>query len=189
MNARQRAVKRAFDVVVAAVVLVGTMPLMALIALAVVVESPGSIFYRAERVGFRGRRLRMLKFRKMPPQAKGIGLTLHGDGRLTRVGALLAKTRLDELPQFWHVLRGEMSLIGPRPEEVWLVQRYGETERFRLQMRPGLTGPMQVHGRGELTFQERLAVEREYVENYNFDKDVRILLRTVSTILRARGAY
>ena len=106
MNARQRAIKRGFDVAVATVVLVGTMPLMALVALAVVIESPGSIFYRAERVGFRGRRLRMLKFRKMPPQAKGIGLTLHGDARLTRIGALMAKTRIDELPQFWHVLRG-----------------------------------------------------------------------------------
>ena len=77
-----------------------------------------------------------------------------------------------------------MSLVGPRPEEVWLVKRYGETERFRLEMRPGITGPMQVHGRGELTFQERLAVEREYVENYRFEKDVRILMRTVSTIFR-----
>ena len=82
-----------------------------------------------------------------------------------------------------------MSLVGPRPEEVWLVQRYGETERFRLEMRPGITGPMQVHGRGELTFQERLAVEREYVENYRFEKDVRILMRTVSTIFRGHGAY
>ncbi|HYO95935.1 MAG TPA: sugar transferase, partial [Polyangiaceae bacterium] len=79
--------------------------------------------------------------------------------------------------------------VGPRPEEAWLVERYGETERFRLAMRPGVTGPMQVHGRGELTFQERLAVEREYVENYSFDKDLRILMRTVSAISRAHGAY
>ena len=77
-----------------------------------------------------------------------------------------------------NVLRGEMSLVGPRPEEVWLVERYNEAERFRLDMRPGITGPMQVHGRGELTFQERLAVEREYVENYSIRKDAKILLRT-----------
>ena len=80
-----------------------------------------------------------------------------------------------------------MSLVGPRPEEVWLVERYGETQRFRLEMRPGITGPMQVHGRGELSFQERIAVEREYVENYSLRKDAEILFRTVSAIFR--GAY
>ena len=108
---------------------------------------------------------------------------------MTRVGRVLRRTSLDELPQLFNVLRGDMSLVGPRPEELWLVERYGETQRFRLQMRPGLTGPMQVHGRGELNFQERLAIEREYVENYSIRKDIKILLRTVSTILGARGAY
>jgi lipopolysaccharide/colanic/teichoic acid biosynthesis glycosyltransferase len=82
-----------------------------------------------------------------------------------------------------------MSLVGPRPEETWLVERYSETVRFRLDMRPGMTGPMQIHGRGELTFQERLAVEREYVENYSFWKDLRILARTVSVVTRGRGAF
>ena len=82
-----------------------------------------------------------------------------------------------------------MSLVGPRPEETWLVERYGEAERFRLDMRPGMTGPMQVHGRGELTFQERVAVEREYVENYSIRKDVMILLRTVSAVVRGKGAF
>jgi lipopolysaccharide/colanic/teichoic acid biosynthesis glycosyltransferase len=114
---------------------------------------------------------------------------VRGDPRVTRVGRFLRRTSLDELPQLFNVLRGDMSLVGPRPEEVWLVKRYGETQRFRLEMRPGLTGPMQIHGRGELDFQERMAVEREYVENYSLRKDVRILLRTVSTIFRGRGAY
>jgi lipopolysaccharide/colanic/teichoic acid biosynthesis glycosyltransferase len=82
-----------------------------------------------------------------------------------------------------------MSLVGPRPEETWLVDRYKESERFRLLMRPGLTGPMQVHGRGDLTFAERLAVEREYVENYTLRKDLQILLRTFSAIVRGAGAY
>jgi lipopolysaccharide/colanic/teichoic acid biosynthesis glycosyltransferase len=114
---------------------------------------------------------------------------LRKDPRVTRVGRFLRRTSIDELPQLFNVLKGDMSLIGPRPEELWLVERYSETQRFRLEMRPGLTGPMQVHGRGELTFQERLAVEREYVENYTFDKDLRISLRTISTIFGARGAY
>jgi lipopolysaccharide/colanic/teichoic acid biosynthesis glycosyltransferase len=114
---------------------------------------------------------------------------LRRDPRVTRVGRFLRRTSLDELPQLFNVLKGDMSLVGPRPEELWLVERYGETERFRLEMRPGITGPMQVHGRGQLTFQERLAVEREYVENYSLKKDLRILLRTVGVILRAAGAY
>jgi lipopolysaccharide/colanic/teichoic acid biosynthesis glycosyltransferase len=198
MNARQRAVKRAFDVVVAAVVLVVTMPLMALIALAVVVESPGSIFYRAERVGFRGRRLRMLKFRKMPPQAKGIGLTLHGDGRLTRVGALLAKTRLDELPQFWHVLRGEMSLIGPRPESPEFVARRGEDYDEILRVRPGIAGLSQLAFAEEggilrrddpvahyvaRIFPQKCSIDRLYVRQGSLGMDVRILLWTVATVV------
>jgi lipopolysaccharide/colanic/teichoic acid biosynthesis glycosyltransferase len=198
MNARQRAVKRAFDVVVAAVVLVGTMPLMALIALAVVVESPGPIFYRAERVGFRGRRLRMLKFRKMPPQAKGIGLTLHGDARLTRVGALLAKTRMDELPQFWHVLRGEMSLIGPRPESPEFVARRGEDYDQILRVRPGIAGLSQLAFAEEggilqpddpvahyvtRIFPQKCSIDRFYVRQGSLGMDARILFWTVATVL------
>ena len=111
------AVKRLIEIVVAAMILLLSAPLVGLLALAIVLESPGGVFYRAERVGFRGKPLRMLKFRKMHREAVGGPLTAHGDGRLTRVGAVLTRTRLDELPQFWHVLRGEMSLIGPRPED------------------------------------------------------------------------
>jgi lipopolysaccharide/colanic/teichoic acid biosynthesis glycosyltransferase len=114
---------------------------------------------------------------------------LREDPRVTKVGRFLRRTSLDELPQLFNVLKGDMSLVGPRPEEMWLVERYGETQRFRLQMRPGLTGPMQVHGRGELNFQERLAVEREYVENYSPRKDLKILMRTIWTIWRGPGAY
>ncbi len=114
---------------------------------------------------------------------------LRDDPRVTRLGRFLRQTSLDELPQLINVVRGDMSLVGPRPEALWLVERYSETERFRLEMRPGITGPMQVHGRGELTFQERLAVEREYVENYSLRKDVKILMRTVSAVVRARGAF
>jgi lipopolysaccharide/colanic/teichoic acid biosynthesis glycosyltransferase len=112
-----------------------------------------------------------------------------GDPRVTRAGRLLRRTSLDELPQLVNVLVGEMSIVGPRPEDVRLVQRYDDAAMIRLEARPGITGPMQVHGRGDLTFEERLSVEREYVENYSIGKDLRLLLRTASAVFTGRGAY
>lgn len=195
-------VKRAIDVVLSALVLVVLSPLMLLIALAVKLDSRGSALFKQLRAGRRGRPFRILKFRTMCQDAEErisevVSLEnlsepmfkVRDDPRVTRVGRFLRRTSLDELPQLINVLRGEMSLVGPRPEEIWLVERYGETERFRLEMRPGLTGPMQVHGRGELNFQERMAVEREYVENYSLRKDLKILLRTAVTVLRPKGAF
>jgi exopolysaccharide biosynthesis polyprenyl glycosylphosphotransferase len=196
------AMKRAMDVVVSAAGIVVLAPLMLVMAIAVRLDSRGPSLFRQMRAGRDGRPFRMWKFRTMCHDAeKRVSevisiddlrepmFKLRADPRVTRVGRYLRRTSLDELPQLFNVLRGDMSLVGPRPEEVWLVERYGETQRFRLQMRPGLTGPMQVHGRGELNFQERLAVEREYVENYSLRKDLKILLRTGSAIFRANGAY
>ncbi|MBD0282486.1 MAG: sugar transferase [Thermoleophilaceae bacterium] len=196
------AFKRAIDIVVSAVGLVLLAPLMLAIALLVRLDSRGPALFTQLRAGRHGEPFRILKFRTMCHDApervsevvpvdelKEPMFKLRRDPRVTRVGRFLRRTSLDELPQLLNVLRGSMSLVGPRPEELWLVERYGETERFRLAMRPGLTGPMQVHGRGELTFQERMAVEREYVENYSLKKDLRILLRTISATFRADGAY
>ena len=196
------AIKRALDVVVSAAALVVLVPLLVLIAIAVRLDSRGPALFTQLRAGRHGRPFRILKFRTMCQDAEErisevIAVDeldepmfkLREDPRVTRVGRFLRRTSLDELPQLFNVLRGDMSLVGPRPEEVWLVERYGETQRFRLQMRPGLTGPMQVHGRGQLNFQERMAVEREYVENYSLRKDIKILFRTGSAILGARGAY
>jgi lipopolysaccharide/colanic/teichoic acid biosynthesis glycosyltransferase len=196
------AMKRAMDIVVAAAGIVVLAPLMLVIAIAVRLDSRGPSLFRQMRAGRDAEPFRMWKFRTMCHDAEErvsevISVDelaepmfkLREDPRVTRVGRYLRRTSLDELPQLFNVLRGDMSLVGPRPEEVWLVERYGETQRFRLQMRPGLTGPMQVHGRGELNFQERLAVEREYVENYSLRKDLKIMLRTGSAIFRANGAY
>jgi lipopolysaccharide/colanic/teichoic acid biosynthesis glycosyltransferase len=196
------AFKRAIDIVVSAVGIVLLAPLMVVIALLVRLDSRGTALFRQLRAGRHGEPFKILKFRTMCHDApervsevvaveelKEPMYKLRRDPRVTRVGRFLRRTSLDELPQLFNVLRGHMSLIGPRPEELWLVERYSETERFRLAMRPGLTGPMQVHGRGELTFQERMAIEREYVENYSLKKDLRILLRTVSATFRADGAY
>jgi exopolysaccharide biosynthesis polyprenyl glycosylphosphotransferase len=196
------AIKRTVDIVLAAVGIVVLAPLMFVIAVCVRLTSRGPALFRQVRAGRNGEPFRILKFRTMcrdaeerisevisPDELDEPMFKLRKDPRVTRIGRFLRRTSLDELPQLLNVLKGDMSLVGPRPEELWLVERYGETQRFRLQMRPGLTGPMQVHGRGELNFQERLAVEREYVENYSIRKDLKILLRTVSTIWRAKGAY
>jgi len=196
------ALKRVADVVLSAVGIVILAPLMLVIAFAVRFTSRGPALFRQVRAGRDGKPFKILKFRTMchdaeerisevisPDELAEPMFKLREDPRVTKVGRYLRRTSLDELPQLLNVLRGDMSLVGPRPEELWLVERYGETQRFRLQMRPGLTGPMQVHGRGELNFQERLAVEREYVENYSIRKDLKILLRTVLVVWRGPGAY
>jgi lipopolysaccharide/colanic/teichoic acid biosynthesis glycosyltransferase len=138
------AIKRAIDLAIAAPALVVLSPLFGAIALLVVLDSPGPVFYRARRVGYRGQPLAMLKFRKMHRTAEGAELTLAGDERLTRVGAWLARTKLDELPQLWHVLRGEMSLVGPRPEAPSFVARFPIEYEAILSTRPGLTGYTQL---------------------------------------------
>ena len=114
---------------------------------------------------------------------------LSADPRVTRVGRFLRRLSLDELPQLWNVLRGEMSIVGPRPEQVELVERYRPEHRFRLSVKPGITGPMQVFGRGDLTFHERLAVELDYIENVSLARDLRILVETVPVALKGSGAY
>jgi lipopolysaccharide/colanic/teichoic acid biosynthesis glycosyltransferase len=194
--------KRGMDIVVSAAGLVVTAPVMIVIAVLIRIDSRGPALFKQLRAGRHGEPFRFLKFRTMCRDAeerisevlaveemKEPMYKLRRDPRVTKVGRFLRRTSLDELPQLFNVLRGDMSLVGPRPEELWLVERYSEPERFRLDVRPGITGPMQVHGRGQLSFQERLAVEREYVENYSLKKDLRILLRTAGAIFRADGAY
>jgi exopolysaccharide biosynthesis polyprenyl glycosylphosphotransferase len=196
------ALKRGVDVTLSAVGLVLLAPLFLAIAAAVRLDSPGRALFMQRRAGQSGAPFSMFKFRTMVHNAEeriaevlAIDrldepmFKIRDDPRVTGVGGFLRKTSLDELPQLINVLRGDMSLVGPRPEEAWLVERYSEAVRFRLNMRPGMTGPMQIHGRGELNFQERLAVEREYVENYSFWKDLRILVRTVSVVVRGDGAF
>jgi lipopolysaccharide/colanic/teichoic acid biosynthesis glycosyltransferase len=114
---------------------------------------------------------------------------LRNDPRVTRIGRILRRTSLDEVPQFINVLKGEMSLVGPRPEQVEIVERYRPEHRFRLAVKPGITGPMQVYGRGVLTFEERLAVERDYIEGLSVRRDLAILALTLYAILSGRGAF
>jgi lipopolysaccharide/colanic/teichoic acid biosynthesis glycosyltransferase len=136
--------KRALDVLVAVIALLALLPAFALIALAIKLDSPGPVFHRVRRVGYGGRPFPMLKFRKMHAGAAPIPLTAAGDPRLTRFGAFLTRTRVDELPQLWHVLRGEMSLIGPRPEDPRFVALHASDYDRILSVRPGITGITQL---------------------------------------------
>jgi exopolysaccharide biosynthesis polyprenyl glycosylphosphotransferase len=196
------ALKRCLDVALATVVLACALPLLLLVALATLLDSGRPVFFRQTRGGERGRRFEMLKFRTMVKDAEAMlpelvpfeeldapMFKLKRDPRVTRVGRLLRRTSVDELPQLVNVLRGEMSIVGPRPEQLDLVERYAPEHRFRLEVKPGITGPMQVYGRGELTFDERLAVEREYVENLSLARDIRIVLMTLPAVFGRRGAY
>jgi exopolysaccharide biosynthesis polyprenyl glycosylphosphotransferase len=194
--------KRAFDTAVAVGGLILASPLFVLVGLATLLDSGRPIFFRQTRAGERGRPFQMLKFRTMVRDAETMlaelvpfeelespMFKLKADPRVTRVGRLLRRTSIDELPQLINVLRGEMSIVGPRPEQLDLVDRYAPEHQFRLQIKPGITGPMQVYGRGELTFDERLAVEREYVENLSLARDLRILVMTLPAVFGRRGAF
>jgi lipopolysaccharide/colanic/teichoic acid biosynthesis glycosyltransferase len=194
--------KRTLDICVSSVALVLLAPLFALIAIAIRIDSPGAALFRQRRAGKDGNPFEVLKFRTMVADAEErlpdvVELDElcepvykpRDDPRVTRIGRLLRRMSIDELPQLINVLEGEMSLVGPRPEMLHMVDRYELEHRFRLAVRPGLTGPMQVFGRGELTFAERLAVERDYIENQSIGRDMRILAMTVSTVLRGTGAF
>src|SRR3954453_23641035 len=137
-------IKRTFDIMVSVLLLFVVLPIIAVVVLAIKLDSPGPVFYQARRIGYRGRPLRMLKFRKMHDLATGSALTTAGDHRFTRVGEWLARLKLDELPQLWNVLRGQMSLIGPRPEDPSFVALHAEDFVDILQVKPGVTGLSQL---------------------------------------------
>ena len=194
--------KGAVDYLGAGVALMLLSPALAALALLVRLDSPGPIFHRRRVLARGGHAFDAFKFRTMVVDADAVlardpvlkaqfaaGYKLKGDPRVTRVGRFLRRTSLDELPQLLNVLRGEMSLVGPRmivPDEAW---RYGEFRHALLSVKPGITGPWQVAGRGDLPYAERVRLSEAYVRNYSFWLDVRILVRTVHVVLRGRGAY
>jgi lipopolysaccharide/colanic/teichoic acid biosynthesis glycosyltransferase len=184
--------KRALDVAGATVGLTLSAPLLAASAIAVRLEDAGPVLFRQERVGLEGRPFEVLKLRTMIVDAhtQGAGYAVdRGDSRITRIGRLLRKTSIDELPQLWNVLRGEMSLVGPRPTLAYQVERYTERQRRRLEVKPGLTGWAQVNGRASLSWPERIELDVWYVEHRSLALDLRILLRTVSVLLRPGVVY
>ena len=202
MELYRRGGKRLLDIVGASAGLLVASPILLLAAVAIRLDSPGPVFHRAVRVGRGGRKFQFLKLRSMRVgaeelrglllhlnQAQGPAFKLHDDPRVTRVGRILRKTSLDELPQLWHVLRGDMSLVGPRPPFPEEVERYEPWMLRRLSVRPGLTCLWQVSGRSDLPFDEWMRLDLEYVDRYSFPLDVSILLRTIPAVLSARGAY
>jgi len=207
--------KRVLDLALGVPLSILALPLLAVIAVAIRLDSPGPSLFIQRRAGIGGSGFRILKFRTMVCDAERrideIGfdfdalseeeaqrtragglppkLKLPTDPRLTSLGKRLRRFSLDELPQLLNVVKGEMSLVGPRPELVDAARLYGPEEQFRLSVKPGLTGPMQVYGRGEIHWDERLALEREYIENLSLGRDLRLIAMTAAVVLRGRGAY
>ncbi len=185
-------IRRTVDIVVSACVLLLASPLLALAAIAIRLESAGHPIYRQRRAGLDGRPFDVLKLRTMVNGAEHIcaGLAVNvNDSRITRVGAFLRRTSLDELPNLLNVLRGEMSLIGPRPTLPVQVEQYTARQRGRLRIKPGITGWAQVNGRTSLPWSERIELDLYYIANRSLLLDLRILWRTVAIVLGGSGMY
>ncbi|HET7743266.1 MAG TPA: sugar transferase [Gaiellaceae bacterium] len=197
---RYRFVKRAFDLAVGLLSLVIVLPVFAICALAIRLDSPGNVIFAQMRTGRDGRPFRMYKFRTMVSNAEELKSTLAhlnvlpppdfkiiNDPRITRVGRFLRKTSLDELPQVINLIKGEMSLVGPRPTS-FAPSTYDLWHTRRLEVTPGITGLWQVDGRNETTFDERLRLDIEYIETMSFVVDLKILWRTLPAVFKGEGA-
>jgi lipopolysaccharide/colanic/teichoic acid biosynthesis glycosyltransferase len=198
-----RVLKRGFDLAVSCASLIVLAPLFACIALAIRLDSPGSAIFRQPRRGRDGSEFRILKFRTMRAGAEASrGDVLHlnevdgplfkvkgDDPRVTRIGSFLRRTSLDELPQLWNVLRGDMSLVGPRPFVLYEADKITGWARGRLDMTPGITGLWQVLGRNDMPFDDMVKLDYLYVTNWSLSWDLKILCQTIPVVLGRRGAY
>jgi exopolysaccharide biosynthesis polyprenyl glycosylphosphotransferase len=198
----QRILKRVFDVAASLLLLLVLSPLMILIAILIKLESPGPVFFFQERIGEHGRHFKMIKFRSMyqdadrrwkeVAQRDEAGNLIHkqrNDPRITAIGRKIRRTSLDELPQLFNVLRGEMSLVGPRPEMPYVAREYQPWQWQRFRVPPGMTGWWQINGRSEKPMHLNTEEDLYYIQNYSFWLDLSILLKTVFVVLRGQGAY
>ena len=198
----ERTLKRILDLVLATVGLIGSLPIWLAIVIAIRVDSPGPAIFVQERVGLHGRRFRFYKFRSMYLDAEarlaevqahnemdGPVFKIRKDPRVSKVGAFLRRTSLDELPQLLNVIKGDMSLVGPRPPLPREVEQYRPGDIVRLSVKPGLTCLWQIRGRSNVGFDQWMEYDREYVRNISLWLDVRILIRTVRVVLSGTGAY
>ncbi len=186
------ALKRALDLLIAVPGSILTAPVIGLLALAIRIETPGHPIYTQTRAGKDGERFQIYKLRTMVRGAEfaGAGLAIQeGDDRITRVGEFLRRYSLDELPNLWNVLRGEISVVGPRPTLTVQVDQYTERQRGRLAVKPGLTGWAQVNGRASLPWTERIELDLWYVEHRSLALDLRIITRTVRMVVTGQGLY
>jgi exopolysaccharide biosynthesis polyprenyl glycosylphosphotransferase len=199
---RKHLLKRGLDIVASALGLLVLLPVLAAIAALIKLDSPGPVLFRQERVGKNGRTFSMLKFRSMVATAEqdlaglldqnegnGVLFKIRNDPRVTPLGRILRKYSLDELPQLWNVLRGDMSIVGPRPPLPREVDAYERFVHRRLYIKPGLTGMWQVSGRSELSWDESVRLDLYYVENWSLTVDLMIIWRTVKVVLKPHGAY
>jgi lipopolysaccharide/colanic/teichoic acid biosynthesis glycosyltransferase len=185
-------VNRALDLLVAALALVVTSPLLAICAIAIKLDSRGPVLYRQRRVGRAGEPFDLFKLRTMVVGAESIGAGLYiedRDSRITRVGRLLRRFSLDELPNLFNVVRGDLAIVGPRPTVQVQVDRYTAHQRRRLEVRPGITGWAQVNGRASLSWPERIELDVWYVDNRSLALDLRILARTARMLVTGHGLY
>lgn len=195
-------IKRIMDIIISATALILGSPLMLLTALSIKLDSPGPVIYKHERIGENGKRFQLYKFRSMVSNADELlhrfidvdkleqpAFKIKGDPRVTRTGRIIRRLCLDELPQLWNVLKGEMSLVGPRPEITEMVKKYNSWQLKRLAVKPGLTGPMQVSGSGDLSLNERVKLELDYIENYSLWEDIKILTKTAKAVISGNGIY
>jgi exopolysaccharide biosynthesis polyprenyl glycosylphosphotransferase len=202
MSAANAAAKRVFDVVIASLVILIGLPVWLALAAIIKATSPGPVFYKQKRIGKNGTPFMMLKFRSMVAdadkqleglrksnQASGPLFKMRDDPRVTRIGRWMRRLSIDEFPQLLNVVRGEMSLVGPRPPLPRETQYYTENDWRRLEVLPGMTGLWQVSGRSNLTFAEMVRLDVFYIENWSLSLDLVLMLRTLPAVLAARGAY
>ena len=195
-------VKRALDILLSGVGLLAALPIWLVIVAAIRYESPGSAIFVQERVGLNGRRFRFYKFRSMYVDAEarlaevmaqnevdGPVFKIRNDPRVTKVGAFLRRSSLDELPQLINVFKGDMSLVGPRPPLPREVELYRPSDAIRLSVKPGLTCLWQISGRSNLSFDQWMEFDREYIRQMSFWFDLKLLVRTVGAVLTMKGAY
>lgn len=192
MSRLQSSVKRAFDVVLGGLAVIVTAPVVLVCAIAVKLDSRGPVFYRQRRCGLGGEEFEIIKLRTMVEGAEKLGAGMavdEGDSRITPVGAFLRRWSLDELPNLWNVLGGEMSLVGPRPTLPQQVAQYDDRQRGRLAMRPGITGWAQVQGRAALPWSQRIELDLWYIEHASLVLDLRILISTLKMVMTGSGVY
>lgn len=185
-------VKRIFDIFVSAIGLLFLIPLFIIISLLIKLDSKGPIFFLQKRIGKNGRIFFIIKFRTMVDNAENLGsglMTDAADPRITRVGKILRKTSIDELPQFINIIKGDMSLVGPRPAPIVLLDRMTEYEKKRLNVRPGVTGWAQINGRTNLTWKERFVKDVWYIENFSFWLDIKIIFNTIVNVISSKDVY